>query len=154
MALANPGEREEQIREQRVLDQLSSRNYISPLKRLRKRRYGDTGLWLSETQEYLRWINEPSKSVFWLHGILESGKSVLTSTIVDDLLRREANGDLKLLFFFFEHDEVESLQSRNILRCLLRQCLNVSTLSEELESMAVHTTKDSTTDPEDFVRVF
>lgn len=40
-------EREEKVRKQKVLDDLSTHNQIAPLKRLRKRRYGDTGLWLA-----------------------------------------------------------------------------------------------------------
>lgn len=108
----------------------------------------------SETQEYLKWIDDRSSSVFWLYGILGSGKSVLTSTVIDDLLRRETDSPLKPLFFFLEHDNNESLQSGNILRCILRQCVTIDSLSTELEHLIMKTGRDAAPDPEDFVKAF
>lgn len=79
--------RESQARKQKLLDTLSIHDYIAPLKRERKKRYGRTSLWLSKTDEYNEWI-DGSTPFFWLSGILGSGKTICTAAVVDDLLGR------------------------------------------------------------------
>lgn len=81
--------REVQARKQNMLNRLSTHDYVAPLKRERKKRYGSTSHWISATKKYDKWLRDNSYATFWLSGILCSGKSVLTAAVVDDLLGRQ-----------------------------------------------------------------
>lgn len=121
-------------RKQFLLDKLSTYDYISALKQLRKKRYGTTSTWLKKTHEYELWLNECKSSIFWLSGILDSGKSVLTAALIDELLCNQISHNAVLGFFFCQHDHRESLEPRTILGSLLRQFLTIETMSEMMQS--------------------
>ncbi|KAJ7495307.1 hypothetical protein FB451DRAFT_1019697, partial [Mycena latifolia] len=56
-----------------------------------------TGKWLLERAEFREWIYAP-RSLLWLHGISGSGKTVLSSTIIESLRARTE----PLAFFYFD----------------------------------------------------
>ena len=58
-------------RKERLLNQLSSYNYLAALKQERKKRHGMTSSWLSQTSEWTEWAHSPLSSVFWFSGIRE-----------------------------------------------------------------------------------
>ena len=60
----------ERERKQELLDKLSNFDHIVPLRRERKKRFGDTGTWLIKTTEYRDWLTSSSSSAFLLSGIL------------------------------------------------------------------------------------
>lgn len=60
----------ERARKQTLLYKLSNFDHIAPLKRERKKRFGDTGTWLVRTTEYRVWSTSSSSSAFLLSGIL------------------------------------------------------------------------------------
>ena len=68
--------RSERARKQKLLNKLSNFDHIAPLKRQRKKRFGDTGTWLVKTTEYRNWLASSSSSAFLLSGIL-GGKPIL-----------------------------------------------------------------------------
>ena len=65
----------ERARKQKLLYKLSNFDHIAPLKRERKKRFGDTGTWLVGTTEYKAWSASSSSSTFLLSGIL-GGKQI------------------------------------------------------------------------------
>lgn len=81
-----------------------------------------TGKWFLESPEYIEWKNQPN-SIYWLHGILGCGKTVLSSTIVDDLSESCATSHQTLAYFYFSFDVQSSGQQdcAKMLRSLLRQ---------------------------------
>ncbi len=122
---------------QHLLDKLSTYDYNATLKRERKKRYGSTSEWLSKTSEYNSWL-EGSSSCFWLSGIVGSGKTVLTAAILDELFYFQSPKGKLISFFFIQHDDAKSLQAATILRSLIRQCLAVDTLPEDIEDQLQH----------------
>lgn len=75
---------------------LSTHDYVAALKRMRKKRYGTTSSWLSQTEVFKNWLEDAKSSTFLLSGIRKglppcflkyslifvvvgSGKSVVTS---------------------------------------------------------------------------
>ncbi|KAJ7487141.1 ankyrin repeat-containing domain protein [Mycena latifolia] len=60
-------------------------------------RHGETGKWLLERAEFKEWIYAP-RSLLWLHGISGSGKTVLSSTIIEALRARKE----PVVFFYFD----------------------------------------------------
>lgn len=123
-----------QTRNAALLDHLSDFDYRSALERLRKLRFQNpNGLWLAQTSQYQEWLLKDGSSVFLLSGKMGSGKSVLVSAVVDDiLLQNFPDGCLKP-FFFCEHDKARSLTARTILGSLTRQSLPHGDLGTVLE---------------------
>jgi hypothetical protein len=59
-----------------------SSNYQQAL----KLRQHNTGLWLLKSGQYQAWKTDPA-SFLWIHGIPGSGKTILSSTILEEVLR-------------------------------------------------------------------
>ena len=127
-------ERKTKARKQCLLDKLSTYEYYSALKQLRKKRYGTTSMWLKESIEYESWLNETQSFFSWLSGILGSGKSMLTAALVDELLCNQLSKNGSVGFFFCQHDHRKSLEARTVLRSLVRQFLTVETMSETMQN--------------------
>ena len=121
-------ERDDQARKRQLLDRLSTYHYMSPFKEARKKRCGSTGRWLISTAEYQDWLDAYGFQVFWLSGIMGSGKTVLNASVIDDLLTQQATITTKIVFFHVLHKNAESLIARTILRSLLRQALTIDGL--------------------------
>ena len=100
-------------------------NYESAL---RQRQVG-TGLWFLRHKSYLEWI--AGKSYFlWLYGIPGCGKSILSSTVLEDLLGRadQCTGSAVVYFYFDFNDPQKrraDLMLRSILAQLLRKCAEI-----------------------------
>ena len=126
--------REAIAKKERLLEKLSSYDNISVLKRERKKRFGNTGSWLQSTMQFQSWYEAEESSTFWLTGILGSGKTVVTTSVIDDMLMRHSGRQCRLCFFYCQHDVAVSLQADVVLRSLLRQCLTVDDLVESYET--------------------
>jgi hypothetical protein len=53
----------------KLLHRLSIYDYISSLKRTRRKRHSTTGSWLSETKAFKDWLEDSKSSTLWLSGI-------------------------------------------------------------------------------------
>jgi hypothetical protein len=53
----------------KLVERLSTYDHIAALKRLRKKRYGSTGSWLYQTDEFSAWLSEKHSSLLCLTGI-------------------------------------------------------------------------------------
>jgi hypothetical protein len=58
-------------RKQKLLDSLSTHDYLTPLKQSRRKRQNGTAEWLFETKEFDNWSNTPRSRLLWC-----SGKSI------------------------------------------------------------------------------
>lgn len=94
-----------------------------------KRGAETTGRWFIDSDDYAKWKVEPH-SIYWLHGILGCGKTILASTIIDDL-SKGCEPSLSTLAYFYCSDRQDCAQ---ILRSLLRQLASQS--RECLEMLA------------------
>ncbi|KAJ7253929.1 ectomycorrhiza-induced ankyrin-domain/NACHT-domain-containing protein [Mycena rebaudengoi] len=75
-----------------------------------------TGLWLLERPEFREWIYAPG-SFLWLHGISGSGKTVLSSTIIDTIHDRAEH----YVFFYFDTNNSEQQTVTQLLCSLVTQ---------------------------------
>lgn len=70
-----------------------------------KQRYAETGRWLLESKNYLKW-KEEGKTSIWLHGIPGCGKTILSSTVIEDVPRFCENDPGKVIvYFYFDFSE-------------------------------------------------
>ncbi|KAF8122745.1 hypothetical protein K438DRAFT_1176759 [Mycena galopus ATCC 62051] len=80
------------------------------------KRHAETGLWLFQRVEFKEWIYA-SNSLMWLHGISGSGKTVLSSTIINALRARAE----PLAFFYFDTNNRKQLTVTQLLYSLVDQ---------------------------------
>jgi hypothetical protein len=91
-----------------------STNYNKAL----EQRHEGTGLWFLETHAYVQWKTQRNSTV-WLHGIPGCGKTILSSTIVEDL---EKTIPLPtLLYFYFDFSDVHKQTLDDMVRSLISQ---------------------------------
>ncbi|KAJ7233286.1 ankyrin repeat-containing domain protein [Mycena haematopus] len=79
-------------------------------------RHANTGLWFLERPEFREWIYAPG-SFLWLHGISGSGKTILSSTIIDTIHDRAEN----YVFFYFDTNNSEQQTVTQLLCSLVTQ---------------------------------
>ncbi|KAL8915146.1 MAG: hypothetical protein Q9172_006935 [Xanthocarpia lactea] len=89
-----------------------------------KKRAAATGKWFIDSTKYVKWKVEPH-SVCWLHGILGCGKTILSSTIIEDLWDHcKQNTQCALAYFYFDFKSSEKQDCAKMLRSLLKQLSN------------------------------
>ncbi|KAI0119987.1 hypothetical protein GGR51DRAFT_495851 [Nemania sp. FL0031] len=92
-----------------------STNYINAL----NTRHPGSGKWLLNHLSYASWKME-NNSFLWLYGVPGCGKTVLTSTIIEDLQRNETSCD-RLLYFYFDFNDTEKQSLYMMLLSLVSQ---------------------------------
>ena len=96
----------------------------------------NTGRWLLESPIYINWKIQRS-SLLWLYGIPGCGKTVLCSTVVDDIAATcQASGRNLLAYYYFDFNEGKKQTCEGLLRSLVtqlfRQCPKDSEIMESL----------------------
>ncbi|OQE31088.1 hypothetical protein PENFLA_c002G03105 [Penicillium flavigenum] len=77
-----------------IIDWLSSVPYTHHQKRHSEGRLSNSGQWLFRHPQYIEWKGSSSSSIFLLYGIPGSGKTCLTSAVVDNYLRERTLNSL------------------------------------------------------------
>ena len=110
---------------------------------LRKRHRG-TGSWLTKNDVFHSWKQDPgSGSMIWLYGIPGCGKTILCSTILENILQSySSTPNIAVLYFFFDFNDVDKQWPENMMRSLLNQlslhCVNIPQALEELYSSCLN----------------
>jgi hypothetical protein len=88
-----------------------------------KQRQQGIGQWLLRHKRYAEW--KSSKSQFlWLHGIPGCGKSILSSTVLEDLLELDNHPTEKtVVYFYFDFNDPQKRRSDLMVRSILTQLL-------------------------------
>ncbi|KAF2737831.1 hypothetical protein EJ04DRAFT_460527, partial [Polyplosphaeria fusca] len=94
-----------------------STNYQKAL----KLRQADTGLWFLESKEYTRW-KTAATSPLWLYGIPGCGKTILSSTVLHNVLEHCQGDPGKVnAYFFFDFNDAQKQNPEMMVRSLLCQ---------------------------------
>lgn len=89
----------------------------------RQRYEAETGTWLFRSDEYQRWKYGPSDHL-WLHGKAGTGKTILCSSIIEDLRRvcEFSNiGAIGLAVFYFTFSDSDKQSYTDLIRSLTAQ---------------------------------
>ncbi|KAF2628860.1 hypothetical protein BU25DRAFT_390834 [Macroventuria anomochaeta] len=91
-----------------------------------RQRQAETGIWLLESAKYKEW-KESAASRLWLYGIPGCGKTILSSTIIEDLLQH-CHDDTSMVtaFFYFDFNNIQKQDPELMIRSLLCQLLQHS----------------------------
>jgi len=87
----------------------------------RESHYGDTSSWFVHGNAYGEWKSSVSSSHLWIHGKPGAGKSILCSTIIEDIDRMRKSGLGSLAFFYFDFRDDAKKNLRGLLSSLLVQ---------------------------------
>lgn len=110
---------------------MSAFPYSDRQRALQKKRSGDTGLWLLDAPEYNDWKRAPG-GLLWLRGISGCGKSVLCSTLIQDIGEDCSLDPSKfLVYWYFQFDSDATKNIDTMSRSLIRQ-LSRSPLAPEV----------------------
>jgi hypothetical protein len=94
-----------------------STNYHKAL----KLRQADTGLWLIESDAYTGW-KKAATAPLWLYGIPGCGKTILSSTVLQDVLQHCQDDPGKVTaYFFFDFNDAQKQDPEMMVRSLLCQ---------------------------------
>jgi len=93
-----------------------------------------TGSWLLESDEYKQWRALESGQL-WVHGKAGCGKTVLCSTVIEDIRRYcEQVSDARLALFYFSFSDKQKQSYVGLLSSLILQLHQPGTSYERLES--------------------
>jgi hypothetical protein len=94
-----------------------STNYQKAL----KLRQADTGRWLLESDEYTGW-KRAATTPLWLYGIPGCGKTILSSTVLQDVRQHCQDDPGKVTaYFFFDFNDAQKQDPEKMVRSLLCQ---------------------------------
>lgn len=94
-----------------------------------------TGQWLLESDTYKTWKTS-SGAHLWLHGKAGCGKTVLCSTLIEDLKLHCASAkDSALAFFYFSFSDANSQSYRKLLASLVQQLCSNQPSYEKLKEL-------------------
>ena len=83
-------------------------------------REASTGLWLTEMPVFRKWMSDPN-SLIWLHGIAGSGKTILCSTAIENILQHRNIDPALTAYFYFEYNDQGKQSCDAMLRSLIGQ---------------------------------
>ncbi|KAL4999824.1 hypothetical protein BDV10DRAFT_183971 [Aspergillus recurvatus] len=112
---------EPEIEITKVLDWLTTEDYSVQHNDYLELRHPGTGDWFLKTPEFENWAQSPGRLLF-CPGIPGAGKTIIASSIVDDLQREyDDDQDVGVAYIYFNHRRPEMQKTRHLLATLLRQ---------------------------------
>ncbi|KAF8248446.1 hypothetical protein K440DRAFT_660785 [Wilcoxina mikolae CBS 423.85] len=124
--------RQEKERRKRLLDKISDYDHTYSFLRARSLRHEGTGQWVAETAEFQGWYQETCSSGLWCHGIPGSGKTIMTTGIIDYIFSHRQQSSM-ICYFFCDFANHQSLEIQTVISSFIKQILNVFTIPPELE---------------------
>ncbi|KAK5062936.1 hypothetical protein LTR84_005012 [Exophiala bonariae] len=114
----------------KALEWLSNTTFSKPQNTARDTWTPGTGQWLLELKEYTDWRNF-RPGLLWIYGAAGSGKTVLCSTVIDDIQQKkkkmeERQQQPQLAYWYFQFSNDATQKVRNLLRSFIRQLSTVS----------------------------
>ncbi|KAH0536092.1 hypothetical protein FGG08_006997, partial [Glutinoglossum americanum] len=86
-----------------------------------RKRQPETGQWLLDSQEFQTWL-QTSKQTLYCPGIPGAGKTILTSIVVDNLIRRSLNNpSIGIAYLYCNFRKQEEQKAEDLLASLLKQ---------------------------------
>ena len=108
-------------RKEQILQWLAAPDPSSNHNKACQTKQRETGRWFIESANYINWKIQKS-SFLWLHGIPGCGKTVLCSTVVEDIASTSHVGGRKVLaYYYFDFNEIKKQTCEGLLRSLVTQ---------------------------------
>ncbi|KAK8237045.1 hypothetical protein HDK77DRAFT_306209 [Phyllosticta capitalensis] len=114
-----------------ALSKISTFNHRTRYEQLQEERHNGTAEWLTSESTFQSWLTSPAR-YFTCFGIPGSGKSILASTLVDQMSPQYSNGVDFLGYYFCDYSDPASLQFSAFVVSLVRQALQLSPQPKDL----------------------
>jgi Cdc6-like AAA superfamily ATPase len=85
-----------------------------------------TGIWLLKSRGYTKWKTQ-SPTFLWLYGIPGCGKTVLSSTIIEDVRHQSHHPDVAVVYFYFDFRDSQKQISEQMVKSLVTQLFRICT---------------------------
>ena len=120
-----------------VLDWLSPLNMYQKQQDTLSRRHGSTGSWLLEEPNFRKWVNsESSNRTLWCPGDPGTGKTVITSIVVDHLVKTIVSDRVRIAYVYCDYKDQAVQSASNLIACLARQLIGIPLkLPQQLEKL-------------------
>ena len=89
-------------------------------------RHPGTGTWLFDLPEMANWLDSPSDAL-WIYGIPGSGKTTLSTLVVDEVLTRVRSECIATAYFYVRHDDKDSHELAYVIGSLISQLARQNT---------------------------
>lgn len=123
---------------QKLLSHLLVLDYEGKQRRMQKLRYANTGTWLLNSFEYKSWFNSQESSLLCCYGIPGCGKSVLASTVVDELpVITESASKTATAYYYCDYADKRTLEPINIFGTLSWALLQHIEIPDEIERLII-----------------
>ena len=84
-------------------------------------RHAATGVWFTKSERFLRWKRDEN-STLWLYGKVGCGKTILSTTIITEILHQcDSTSGAALAFFFFDFNDPKKQKSCQMIRSIITQ---------------------------------
>jgi Cdc6-like AAA superfamily ATPase len=111
----------DRIEELEILNWLTPIDYDTQQNDYIRRRQLGTGKWLLDSEEFQTWL-QTSKQTLYCPGIPGAGKTILTSIVVDDLIRwPQGNPNVGIAYLYCNFRQQEEQKAEDLLASLLKQ---------------------------------
>ena len=120
-----------------ILKAIPSVDTESKHRKLRNLRYPGTGSWIFEDEKFRQWRNSAQSSMICCHGIPGCGKTVLASTIIDEL--QVNSPKVRVIYYYCDYSDKRTLQIDRIVGTLLKQFFLGGLVPEEIEARIPNT---------------
>ncbi|KAK4160352.1 NACHT domain protein [Cladorrhinum sp. PSN259] len=114
-----------QLREerQRLLEFLSPHDHTTPFNLACAKRQNGTAEWIRTAPEFTRWYQGIGSSLLWCSGKIGSGKTILCASVINHVFANKSKDD-RVVFFFLQYDNANSLRAETITRSIIRQSID------------------------------
>ena len=110
-------------------------------------RHEGTGGWLIEHDAYMDWKGQQNSATLCVYGIPGCGKSVLASTVIDDLADSTPPAMVDVVYYYCEYADQRTLQPINIFGTFLKQLYAKHDIPEEIEEQILQAYAHGTPSP-------
>ncbi|KAK0717813.1 ankyrin repeat-containing domain protein [Lasiosphaeria miniovina] len=103
----------------------------------RSRHEQNTSQWIFDVKEFADWKQNPGKSL-WLHGIPGAGKTILCSTVVDNIIQEVASqkSNSRVVYFYFDFSDAKKQSVADLTKSLIYQLISAhSDIPEAAEAL-------------------
>ncbi|KAJ5937424.1 ankyrin [Penicillium verhagenii] len=116
----------------KILDWISPTKEVDRHAELKKNRAHNTCEWILENQCFQDWKQSTSPALIWLQGTMGTGKTVLTSKVIDNLLdESHRHGRDRIVYYYCRRKEKYE-DPDDVIRSLLRQLATPTQGSNEI----------------------
>ncbi|KAK8005007.1 hypothetical protein PG990_011044 [Apiospora arundinis] len=126
-------ERNARERKQQLLDSLSNRDYLRVYKQSCRKRWQGTASWIFQIPDFQKWLVGETP-VLWCSGKIGSGKTITTASVIQHVLRCKGPSEGPVYYFFIQSTGAVPLSPKEILKSILRQRLERTDITEEIEA--------------------